>query len=181
MSAILEQYKTKLLIAEQDKVHSKREYMNGIEELKVVFEKQMKCRSAEIEECRGELQQAKEKFQRKVERDKLEKGRKSTNVKGKVTDKLGSSWYGDTTKFKYHQGFSLDKPGDSTKTAAIKGKMPTCRKVKDDSSSKEIKSNQRSLPAPPKPAISDGKSEWKPYFMQFNHIAKNMNVLKNKN
>ncbi|VDI02855.1 Hypothetical predicted protein [Mytilus galloprovincialis] len=37
---------------------------------------------------------------------------------------------------------------------------------------RKFKSNQRSGPTPPKLAIFDGKSEWKPYFMQFNHIAR---------
>ncbi|CAC5376101.1 comEA [Mytilus coruscus] len=80
-SAIIEQYKTKLLIAEQDKVHPKREYMKEIEDVKVTFEKQLRCKSAEIEECLAELQQTKEKFQREMEKDQLEKEKKSKRVK----------------------------------------------------------------------------------------------------
>ncbi|XP_061189157.1 DNA ligase 1-like [Saccostrea echinata] len=36
----------------------------------------------------------------------------------------------------------------------------------------EEKKNSVSSPAPPKLATYDGKSEWRPYFTQFNHIAK---------
>ncbi|CAC5422298.1 unnamed protein product [Mytilus coruscus] len=72
-SAILEQYKTKLLIAEQDKVHSKREYMKEVEDLKVTFEKQLRCKSAEIEECLAELQQTKDNLHREMEKDQLER------------------------------------------------------------------------------------------------------------
>ncbi|CAC5398774.1 unnamed protein product [Mytilus coruscus] len=71
--AILEQYKTKLLIVEQDKVHSKREYMKEVENLKVTFEKQLRCKSVEIEECLAELQQTKYNLHREMEKDQLER------------------------------------------------------------------------------------------------------------
>ncbi|CAG2208013.1 unnamed protein product [Mytilus edulis] len=276
-SAILEQYKTKLLIAEQDKVHSKREYTKELEDLKVTFEKQLWRKSAEIEECLAELQQTKDNFQREVEKDQLEReksqkelsfentqikqemselqhqyestmaekegdfsgrmesmqrerqtlmdkvmeqaqemdkererskeqykqmkqrdaeyGRKLTALeeqlqhfktsrliseklapgdifRGKVTEMSASSWYSDSAKLKSRQTFSSDKLGDSTEEVTNNGKTSTSGKGKDDSSSKEVKSNQRSGPTPPKLAIFDGKSEWKPYFMQFNHIAR---------
>ncbi|XP_063408756.1 kinesin-like protein KIF15 [Mytilus trossulus] len=51
-------------------------------------------------------------------------------------------------------------------------KTSTSGKGKDDLNFKEVKSNQRSGPESPKLAIFYGKSEWKPYFMQFNHIAR---------
>ncbi|CAC5422297.1 unnamed protein product [Mytilus coruscus] len=83
-----------------------------------------------------------------------------------------SSWYSDSEKLKSRQALSSDKLGDSTEEVTNNGKMSTSGKGKDDSSSREVKSNQRSGPTPPKLAIFDGKSEWKPYFMQFNHIAR---------
>lgn len=276
-SALIEQYKTKLLIAEQDKVHSKREYTKELEDLKVTFEKQLWRKSAEIEECLAELQQTKDNFQREVEKDQLEReksqkelsfentqikqemselqhqyestmaekeggfseqmesmqrerqtlmdkvmeqaqemdkererskeqykqmkqrdaeyGRKLTALeeqlqhfktsrliseklapgdifRGKVTEMSASSWYSDSAKLKSRQTFSPDKLGDSKEEVNNNGKTPTSGKGKDDSSCKDVKSNQRSGPTPPKLAIFDGKSEWKPYFMQFNHIAR---------
>ncbi|CAC5396879.1 unnamed protein product [Mytilus coruscus] len=92
--------------------------------------------------------------------------------RGKVTEMSASSWYSDSEKLKSRQALSSDKLGDSTEEVTNNGKMSTSGKGKDDSSSREVKSNQRFGPTPPKLAIFDGKSEWKPYFMQFNHIAR---------
>ncbi|CAC5396880.1 unnamed protein product [Mytilus coruscus] len=70
---LIRKYKTKLIIAEQDKVHSKRENMKEVEDLKVTFEKQLRCKSAEIEECLAELQQTKDNLHREMEKDQLER------------------------------------------------------------------------------------------------------------
>ncbi|CAC5404214.1 unnamed protein product [Mytilus coruscus] len=153
-----------------DKVMEQAQEMDKERERSKEQYKQMKQRDAEY----GRKLAALEEQLQHVKTSRLisEKLAPGDIFRGKVTEMSASSWYSDSEKLKSKQALSSDKLGDSTEEVTNNGKMSTSGKGKDDSSSREVKSNQRSGPTPPKLAIFDGKSEWKPYFMQFNHIAR---------
>ena len=63
----IEQYKTKLLIADQDKKQMKREFCQQIEDLKFKFKEQMTKKGDELESLLEDIQNEKAKFQAEIE------------------------------------------------------------------------------------------------------------------
>lgn len=67
LQKLVEQYKTKLLIAEQDKIQTKRENNQQLEELKFHFNTRLTTKEDQLENCMREIESEKEKYDRELQ------------------------------------------------------------------------------------------------------------------
>lgn len=67
LQKLVEQYKTKLLIAEQDKIQTKRENNQQLEELKFHFNTRLTTKEDQLEKCMREIESEKEKYDRELQ------------------------------------------------------------------------------------------------------------------
>ena len=159
-----------------DKIREQEDFVNTQREIN--RNQQMEFNAREEEQNRRFAMIENEMKQLKTSKTISEKLAPSDIYAGRKTSFFDSPWLGSKTSTDFTVTKSDGTSATTSKPSSSKGKeLDSTNKgaAKTTSDGTRIPYRNEAGPLPPKLAVFDGKSEWKPYFMQFTHIANKYN------